>query len=142
MRVAEQLGVPRLAAAVNNERIRLGIDIEPEVADRLRAERIIPRDDGITRMTAELDEDSGIRLLCAGDSDEDREQACQRARDLLSGADGERRPLAALTARLLLAEALTATGKIQDATIASSKAAARCAAVGLPRLPVDAGLRR
>ena len=140
MRVAEQLGLPRLAAGVNNERIRLGIDIEPAVADRLRAERTIPHDDGIATMTAELDEDSGIRLLCAGDSDEDHRQACLRARDLLTGADGEHRPLAALTARLLLAETFTATGRLEDAAVVSSDAAARCAAVGLSRLPVDAGL--
>src|SRR4029077_10680135 len=37
MRVAEQLGLPRWAAAVNNERIRLGIEIPPAVADGLRA---------------------------------------------------------------------------------------------------------
>jgi len=140
MRVAERLGLQRLAAGVNNERIRLGIDIAPAVADRLRAERTIPHDDGIARMTAELDEDSGIRLLCAGDSDEDHQQACLRARDLLAGADGEHRPLAALTARLLLAETLTAAGRLHDAAVVSSDAAARCAAVGLSRLPVDAGL--
>jgi ATP/maltotriose-dependent transcriptional regulator MalT len=139
MRVAEQLGLQRLAAGVNNERIRLGIEIEPTVADRLRAERTIPHDDGIARMTAELDEDSGIRLLCAGDSDEDHQQACLRARNLLAGADGEHRPLAALTARLLLAETLTATGRLEDASVVSPDAAARCAAVGLSRLPVDAG---
>jgi len=141
MRVAEQLGLPRLAAAVNNERIRLGIDIAPAVADRLRAERIIPRDDGIARMTAELDENSGIRLLCAGDSDEDHQQACLRARDLLAEADGEHRPLAALGAQLLLAETLTATGSLENAAVAASDAAARCEAVGLSQLAVDAGLR-
>jgi serine/threonine-protein kinase PknK len=92
-------------------------------------------------MTAELDEDSGIRLLCAGESDEDRQQARLRARNLLAGADGEHRPLAALTARLLLAETLTATGNLEDASVVSPDAAARCVAVGLSRLPVDAGLR-
>jgi ATP/maltotriose-dependent transcriptional regulator MalT len=140
MRVAEQLGLQRLAAGVNNERIRLGIDMPPAVADRLQAERTIPHDDGIARMTAELDEDSGIRLLCAGDSDEDHQQACLRARDLLAGADGAHRPLAALSARLLLAETLTATGTLEDAAVESADAAARCVAVGLSRLPVDAGL--
>lgn len=140
MRVAEQLGLQRLAAGVNNERIRLGIDIAPEVADRLRAERAIPHDDGIARMIAELDEDSGIRLLCASDTDEDRQQACRRARELLAEIDGERRPLAALTARLLLAETLTASDRLEDAAVLSSDAAAQCAAVGLSRLPVDAGL--
>ena len=141
MRVAEQLGLQRLAAGVNNERIRLGIEIAPAVGDRLRAERAIPHDDGIARMTAELDEDSGIRLLCASDSDEDHQQACRRARDLLAGTDGEHRPLAALSARLLLAETLTATGRLEDAAVVSADAAAQCAAVGLSRLPVDAGLR-
>jgi serine/threonine-protein kinase PknK len=141
MRVAEQLGLHRLAAAVNNERIRLGIEVAPAIADRLRLERAVPHDDGIARMTAELDEDSGIRLLCATDADEDHEQACRRARDLLAGIDGERRPLAALSAQLLLAETLTTTGRPQDAAVVSSDAATRCAAVGLTRLPVDSGLR-
>ncbi|MFL6085696.1 MAG: protein kinase domain-containing protein [Mycobacterium sp.] len=141
MRVAEQLGLQRLSAGVNNERIRLGIEIAPAVAGRLRAERIIPHDDGIARMTAELDEGSGIRLLCASDSDDDHQRACLRARHLLARTDGERRPLAALGARLLLAETLTATGRLEDAAIVSSDAGARCAAVGLSRLPVDAGLR-
>ena len=141
MRVAEQLGLHRLAAAVNNERIRLGIEIAPAVADRLRLERTIPHDDGIARITTELDEDSGIRLLCATDADEDHEQACRRARDLLTGIDGERRPLAALSARLLLAETLASKGSPKDASIVASDVAARCDAVGLTRLPVDAGLR-
>jgi serine/threonine-protein kinase PknK len=141
MGVAEQLGLQRLAAAVNNERIRLGIEIAPAVADRLRAERTIPRDDGTARMTAELDEDSGIRLLCASDSDDDHQQACLRARDLLAGTDGEHRPLAALSARLLLAETLAATGRPEDAADVASHAAAECGAVGLSRLPVDCGLR-
>ena len=141
MRVAEQLGLQRLAAAVTNERIRLGIEIAPAVVDRLRAERTIPHDDGTARMTAELDEDSGIRLLCGSDSDEDHERARRRARDLLAGTDGQRRPLAALTARLLLAETLTATARPQDAAVVSADAATQCAAVGLSRLPVDAGLR-
>jgi ATP/maltotriose-dependent transcriptional regulator MalT len=141
MRVAEQLGLQRLAAAVNNERIRLGIDIAPAVADRLRAERIIPRDDGIARMTAELDEDSGIRLLFPGESDGDHQQACLRAHDLLAGTDGEHRPLAALSAQLLLAETLTASGRVEDAAVVASDAAARCEAVGLSQLAVDARLR-
>ena len=140
MKVAEQPGLQRLAAGLNNERIRLGIESAAAV-NRLRAERTIPHDDGTARMTAELDEDSGIRLLCGSDSDEDHERARRRARDLLAGTDGQRRPLAALTARLLLAETLTATARPQDAAVVSADAATQCAAVGLSRLPVDAGLR-
>jgi serine/threonine-protein kinase PknK len=139
-KVAERLQLPRLAAAINNERIRLGIEIEPRVAARLRATRTIPHDDGIAVMTAELDENSGIRLLSASDSPDDREQACRRAADLLAGIDGERRPLAALTAQLLLVETLMAAGRTDDADVVLPRAVARCNEVGLPRLLVDAGL--
>ena len=100
---------------------------------------MIANDDGLAQITAELDEDSAVRLLYAGDTDDGRQEACRRARDLLAGIDCERRPLAALSAKLLLAETLTAAG--EDAAIVSSEAVAECAAVGLSRLPVDAGLR-
>ena len=53
MKVAEQPGLQRLAAGLNNERIRLGIESAAAV-NRLRAERTIPHDDGTARMTAEL----------------------------------------------------------------------------------------
>jgi serine/threonine-protein kinase PknK len=139
-KAAEQLGLPRLAAAVNNERIRLGIEIAPEVATRLRATRTIPQDDGIATMTAELDENSGIRLLSACDSANDREQACRRAADLLAGIDDGRRPLAALTAQLLLVETLRAAGRSDDANVVLPDVAARCEDLGLSRLLVDAGV--
>ena len=140
MKAAEQLRLPRLAAAINNERIRLGIEIAPEVAARLRATRAIPHDNGIATITAELDENSGIRLLSASDSDDDREQACRRAADLLAGIDCEQRPLAALSAQLLLSETLMATGRTDDADIVLPRVVARCEELGLSRLLVDAGL--
>jgi ATP/maltotriose-dependent transcriptional regulator MalT len=137
---AEQLRLPRLAAAINNERVRLHIEIAPEVAARLRATRTIPQDNGIATITAELDENSGIRLLAASDSDNDREQACRRAADLLAGIDCERRPLAELSAQLLLSETLMATGRTDDADIVLPGVVARCEELGLSRLLVDAGL--
>jgi ATP/maltotriose-dependent transcriptional regulator MalT len=140
MKAAEQLQMPRLAAAITNERVRLGIEIAPAVAARLRAARVIPQGNGIATITAELDESSGIRLLSASDSADDREQACRRAADLLAGIDQERRPLAALSAQLLLAETLMATGRTDDADVVLPRVVARCEQVGLPRLIVDAGL--
>lgn len=140
MASAGRLRPPRLAAAINNERIRLGIEIEPTVAARLRATRTIPHDDGIAMITAELDENSGIRLLSASDSANDREQACRRATALLAGIDGERRPLAALTAQLLLVETLMATGRVDYANVVLPHVVARCEELGLSRLLVDAGL--
>jgi serine/threonine-protein kinase PknK len=140
MTVAGQLDLPRLASSVNNERVRLGLELAPAIAHRLRAARLIPVD-GTARVTAELDEDSAIRLLCLSESDEDGQQACRRAGELLAGIDSRRRPFAALSARLLLAEVLTRTGS-PDAPAVSSDVAAQCEAVGLHRLPVDAGISR
>jgi len=138
MKAAEHLGLPRLAAAITNERIRWGIRIAPDVAARLRSTRIIPSDDGIATMTAELDEDSAVRLLFKGDSADDRNQAYRRAVDLLAGIDAARRPWAALRAQLLLAETLIATGRPADENV--GHVVRRCKELGLPRLLVDAGL--
>jgi ATP/maltotriose-dependent transcriptional regulator MalT len=141
MKTADQLRMPRLAAAINNERIRLGIDIPQAVVERLRSSRNIPRNDGIATMTAELDEDSGIRILLASDSDDDREQAYRRAGEMFAGIDSERRPLAGLNARLLRIETLAATGRTEEARAERADVEAQLAGIGLSRLLVDAGLR-
>jgi len=138
MGVAEHLRLPRLAAAINNARIRLGLGVTPAVAARLRSVRTLAVDDGIAMVTAELDEDSAVLLLVAGDSAEERDQACQRASELLAGIDEMRRPWAALRARLLLVETLARAGRSAQAETAA--ALRQCEAAGLPRLVVDAGL--
>ncbi|MET0996018.1 MAG: protein kinase, partial [Mycobacterium sp.] len=138
MKTAENLQLPRLAAAINNERIRLGIGVAPSVAARLRSVRAIPRDDGIATIIAELDEESADRLLLASGSAAEQEQAWRRATQLLAGMDARRRPLAALRAELLLAEICSRTGRSADPTIPA--VARRCRDIGLPRLLVDAGL--
>lgn len=135
MKTAENLQLPRLAAAINNERIRLGV--APSVAARLRSVRTIPRDDGIATIIAELDEESAVRLLLASGSADEQDQAWRRATQLLAGMDARRRPLAALRAELLLAEICSRTGRSADPTI---PAVARCREIGLPCLLVDAGL--
>ena len=139
-KAAVHLRLPRLAARINNERIRLGIELPQAVAAALRSRRTIPRDNGIAMMTAELDEDSAVRLLSASDSADDHEQACRRAADLAAAIDGERRPLAALQAQVLRIETLTAAGREADARDQLGPVAAKCAELGLSRLLVDAGL--
>ncbi|HVQ49288.1 MAG TPA: protein kinase [Mycobacterium sp.] len=141
MKTADKLRMPRLAAAINNERIRLGIDIPSAVVERLRSPRDIPSDNGIATMTAELDEDSGIRILLASDSNDDREQAYRRAGELLAGIDSDRRPLAGLNARLLRIETLVATGRTEEARPEQADVESQLAGIGLSRLLVDAGLR-
>ncbi|MFV0495113.1 protein kinase domain-containing protein [Mycobacterium sp.] len=139
-KAAVHLRLPRLAARINNERIRLGIGIPPVVAAELLSPRTIPRDSGIATMTAELNEDSAVRLLSGSAAADDREQACRRATDLIAAIDGERRPLAALNAHVLRIEAFTAVGRGDDARVALGPIAAQCAQLGLSRLLVDAGL--
>jgi serine/threonine-protein kinase PknK len=139
-KAADLLGLPRLAARINNERIRLGIELPQAVAAGLRSPRVVRGDNGIATLTAELDEDSAVRLLIASNSADDREQACRRAAELAVGIDGERRPLAALQARLLLIETLTAAGRPPDTRDELALTAAKCAELGLSRLLVDAGL--
>jgi len=139
-KAAVRLRLPRLVARINNERIRLGIELPQAVAAGLRSPRTIPRDDGIATMTAELDEGSAVRLLSASDSADDHEQACRRAADLAAAIDAECRPLAALQARVLNVETLTAVGREADARDELAPVAAQCAELGLSRLLVDAGL--
>jgi serine/threonine-protein kinase PknK len=139
MQVATQLRLPRLAAAINNERIRLGIPIAEAVAARLRSSRYIRRGgDGIATVTAELDEDSGIRLLSSSSAADDRELACARAASLLAGIDPRQRPLAALRAQVLVAETLSAAGRAADARNELGLIRALCDQHGLPQLLLDA----
>ena len=140
MRAAENLQLPRLAARITNERIRLGIPIASADAARLRSVRAIPHDDGIATATAELDEDSGVRLLSASDSPAERAQACERASQLVAGIDGDRRPWAALRARLLVVETLTAAGRVAEVEIEARPVVATCTELGLTRLLIDAAL--
>jgi hypothetical protein len=92
-------------------------------------------------VTAELDENTAVRLLLASETPDGRAEACERARVLAEGIDPVRRPLAALRARLLLGAALAATGRDREAD--AELAAARCEELGLTRLLLDAtaGLR-
>jgi ATP/maltotriose-dependent transcriptional regulator MalT len=141
MAVAEKMRLARLAAAINHERVRLRLPITAPEAARLRAERGIPHDgDGIATITAELDDASGIRLLSRSHAAEDRDQACRRADALLAGIDPTARPLAALQARLLLAETLTAAGRAADARDDIAVVRTLCTQHQLPQLLIDAGL--
>ena len=140
MRAAQNLQLPRLAARITNERIRLGIPIASADAARLRSPRTIPHDNGIATAIAELDEDSGVRLLSASDSPAERADACERASQLVAGIDGNKRPWAALRARLLLVETLAAAGRVAESEVEARPVVAKCTELGLIRLLVDAGL--
>jgi ATP/maltotriose-dependent transcriptional regulator MalT len=65
VKAAEHLRLPRLMAAINNERIRLGMSVTPAVA-ALRSVRSIPRHAGTATITAGLDEESAVRPAVGG----------------------------------------------------------------------------
>ncbi|MET9216158.1 MULTISPECIES: protein kinase domain-containing protein [unclassified Nocardia] len=132
---AERLHLPRLAARVRNEQVRLGVPLEPAVVAEITRPRTIRREDGIATAIDELDEDSAIRLLVAADR---HELAVERAETLVAGVDAERRPLAGVRASLLLGATLRAAGRSTEADRLLAPLVRRCEQLGLPRLPADA----
>lgn len=141
VKVAEQLRLPRPAAALDHERIKLRLPITATEAGRLRAAPNIPEGgNGIAIITAELDAASGIRLLSRSHASDDRDEACRRASAHLARIDPTARPRAALQARLLLVETLIAAGRPEDARDDIAVVRALCGQHGLTQVLVDAGL--
>ncbi len=132
---AERLDLPRLAARIRNERVRLGVELDPGVRAEVLSTRIIRRDNGIATAIDEFDEDSAIRLLLATDQ---HRSAIERAENLFAGTDAQRRPLAALRAGFLLGSALRRADRAAEADRILTPLIRRCDRLGLVRLPADA----
>lgn len=133
---ARKLSLPRLAARIDNERIRCGV--EPGVEFRTRTEQSTPEHQpaAIGTRTTEIDEDSQIRLLLAAHA---YDHACARVEAVVRVLDTVRRPRALLEARMLLVRCLAAAGRVADAKQVLIPVAADCAEYGLPRLVADGG---
>lgn len=131
---AERLDLPRLAARIRNERVRLGVELDPGVRAELLNTRTIRHDNGITTAIDEFDEDSAIRLLLAADR---HRPAIERAENLAAGIDPQRRPLAALRAGLLLGSVLRRADRTPEADRILTPLIQRCDRLGLVRLPTD-----
>ncbi|MFI6953613.1 hypothetical protein ACIBJI_09055 [Nocardia sp. NPDC050408] len=139
-KMAHNLALPRLAARIVNERVRLGLPIAAdEVAALERLEPYRAEGDGITILTSEIQWDSAIRLLLADRSAGSIETATVLAERLVRGLEHQRRPRALLEARLLLACCLASAGRLEEAVAVLDPVLARCAELGLPRLAADAG---
>ncbi|MFD3458496.1 protein kinase [Nocardia fluminea] len=131
---AELLDLPRLAARIRNERVRLGAELDPLATAAVMGARTLRRDHATTTAVAEFDADSAIRLLLATDQ---FEPAIERAEDLVAGIDAQRRPLAALRAGFLLGSALRRGGRRSEADRVLAPLIQRCDRLGLVRLPAD-----
>ncbi|MGW5570340.1 protein kinase domain-containing protein [Nocardia thailandica] len=138
MAQARRLALPRLAARVRNEWVRLGFPVPPDRAvPILRPHTPADPADGVAIVVAELDEDSAVRLAAAGDDEASRRDAAERAIALAASIDAARRPLAALRAELLVVAALRRTGRSAEADRREAPLLRRCRRAGLARLPVD-----
>ncbi|MGO4613521.1 protein kinase [Nocardia sp. 2YAB30] len=138
--IAAMVPIPRLAARMVNERIRLGLPIAD--TDRRDLEQLAPytvQPDVMSALTFELGHDSAIRLLLAERTGAAAELAVCRAEQLVRQISRQDRPRALLHAELLRGCCLAATGQTLRAAELLAPVLSRCAELGLVRLVVDAG---
>ncbi|WP_187686209.1 serine/threonine-protein kinase [Nocardia wallacei] len=153
-RIAADRKLPRLAAHIRAERLRLDLPVErPAVSMPEPAMRPVRHSTGVAALTSEAEEIAAIRALLArhyrggvdalGDDDVaplgTDDSAVKRARALHARMSEQRRPRAGLDAALLLAECLSAAGWTGEAIATLTPAVARCAELGWPRPLLDAG---
>ena len=139
MRVAEAMSLSRLRATVENERIRLGLDLEADLTGPppvQYAQRRRPVA-GIDAIIAQIEEDTGIRLLHGRDP----ELACLWAQEWVDRHAGTERRYSLLLAQRLSVGCLAAAEHVDDAKALLAEIAARCAALRLPRFLPDGGPR-
>ncbi|MEU6585631.1 protein kinase [Nocardia sp. NPDC046763] len=139
-KLAANMNLPRLAARMINERIRLGLPITD--TDRRDLEHLEPytaHPDAPTAVAAELAHDSAIRLLLGKGTSTAAEQACRQAQRLVDVISTQNRPRALTNAELLYGCCLSAAGRTADAATFLEPTLTRCAEQGLVRLVVDTG---
>jgi len=124
------------------EKVRLAAMSTEEIDERL-AQRVMAQGsqalDGINNDTAELREDSQIRLLLNDGSPSALSAACERARARLGHVDQDKRPRAHLEATLQLALCLAVAGDADGAQRVLAPALRTCAALGFSRMLIDEG---
>jgi ATP/maltotriose-dependent transcriptional regulator MalT len=138
--VAQRLSAPRLLASSENERVRLGLPTRRVARPPVDFGQRRPWQDGIDQITAQLEEDTAIRLLIAGGA-EHADAACRWAQDWVDRLQDTGRHRALLRAERLLAECLSAAGRTVEAKQLLSSVLARCAELGMVRFPLDGGER-
>jgi serine/threonine-protein kinase/serine/threonine-protein kinase PknK len=140
--IARTLQLPRLEAGLLNETVRLAaISAEPmdeSVTRRITSAGSQPLDE-IGNVTAELTEDSQIRLLLIDGAPSALAATCQRARARVEHVDRDKRPRAHLRATIQLALCLAAAGDTHESQRVLTPALRTCAALGLRQLLIDEG---
>jgi len=140
--IARDLQLPRLEARLVHEQVRSAAMSTKEVDESL-AHRVMSQGaqalDGMGDVTAELREDSQIRLLLNDGQPSARTAACNRARARVNHVDQRKRPRAHLQATLQLAFCLATAANTDEARRVLAPALRTCAALGLSRLLIDEG---
>lgn len=140
VRTGVRLSLPRLIARLNNEGIRMGAGRISELLPaptRMTAGCRQARN--IIAVTAELDEDSEIRMLLAETNQTHLDEACNRAAGLVQTVSSADRSRAALEATLLHAQCLARGGRTNEAIEVLAPAAEACAQHNLVRPLIDSG---
>jgi serine/threonine-protein kinase PknK len=132
-RAAHTLGLPRLRAHVENERMRLDLPVVVLPARAMHGEAQLG--DGPREITAQLSDETEIRGLLAADP----ALACRRAQAWVHRLQHQGRPRALLQANRLLVACLSAAGRTDDAKQTLAILAAQCAELGLVRYLLDGG---
>ncbi|MBV6756894.1 serine/threonine-protein kinase [Rhodococcus opacus] len=137
-RTADFLSLDRLRARIANERMILGLPTKSVSAGSPRGAPDSGMH-GIGRVTAQIEDDTAIRLLLAEDAPQHATRACMSAQQWVNDLEGTGRRRAALHATRLLAACLAAAGRIDEAKSALAEVAAICAERGLNRFLLDGG---
>jgi ATP/maltotriose-dependent transcriptional regulator MalT len=142
LQIARELQLPRLEARLVYEQVRSAAMSTEEIDESL-AHRVMGQGaqalDGIGDVTAELREDSQIRLLLDDGQPSALSAAGNRARARVDHVDQRKRPRAHLQATLQYAFCLAVAGNTAEAQRVLGPALRTCAALGLSRLLIDQG---
>ncbi|HEY5857973.1 MAG TPA: protein kinase [Aldersonia sp.] len=137
-RTADVFSLPRVRAAIDLERVRLGLPSLPGFVAAALGAHPTPAD-GIEQITAELEDETAIMLLLRGDDAQQIRLAGDWAEERVRALDGTGRELARLHAVRLLVSCLWAAGRAEDAEAALVPVVAECARHGLIRYLLDGG---
>ncbi|AHK35578.1 Serine/threonine-protein kinase pknK (plasmid) [Rhodococcus opacus PD630] len=138
IRTADRFSLPRVRAAVDNERVRLGLPPRPGFVAVTRTARPEPVD-GIEQITAQLEDETAILLLLRTGDRTAIQLACDWADEWVQTLAETGRELARLHAMRLQVSCLWAAGFPDDAKAALLPIAVECARHELIRFLVDGG---
>ena len=142
LEIARELQLPRLEAGLLYEQVRSATmsteGIDESLAHRVRSQGVQALD-GTGDVTAELREDSRIRLLLGDGQPSALTAACTRARARVDHVDQHKRPRAHLQATLQYAFCLAVADNTDQAQRVLAPALRTCAALGLSHLLIDEG---